>query len=282
LPSLTVLLATRRGWTQPRVVIGVALSIVMVIFLMQLGGRRIIGMVVGAALVSWMLTQKRLRPKLVIGTVVAIALLVAVMEVMLQYRGTGLAGLLNGAEPDVKVSNIYLRVDDNFLRLSQETALFPDVREYVGLRPLFYALARPIPRVVWPGKPTNAGYDLPTLIRLRGSGGTSLSQSIVGELYAMNGLIAVFLGGLFFGVLGRMWSKILEAPSGIGMNMIYGLGIMDLFIAFRSMQEFVLMSYPLLGWLVVAAAVRWFRPNRAVPAMHKMHITSLPDRRFDH
>jgi hypothetical protein len=263
LPSLTVVLAHRRGWLQPRVIVSVTLSIIMVLFLMQSNGRRVIGVVIGAALINWMLMQKRLRPKLVIGSVIVMTVLLIVMQQIVQYRKIGLEGWLRGDAPRETFS--HLHVDDDFLRLSQTTALFPEVTPYVGLQPLMYVLVRPIPRVFWAEKPVDPGYNLSTLVNLRGSGGTSLSHSIVGELYAMYGLLAVFLGGLFLGRLARMWNRVLDIPSGNGKTLIYGMGLMILFVSIRSMQDFVVMSYGLLGWLVVARILHWRKKRSVVP-----------------
>jgi len=276
LPSLTVLLADQRGWVRPRVVISATLSLIMVAFLMQSGGRRIIGVVIGAALVNWLLLQKQLRPKLVIVGFLILGVLLTVMQEIVQYRRVGIAGWLRGESPSESIS--YLHVDDNFLRLSQTTALFPDITPYVGLQSLAYVLVRPIPRVFWPDKPVDAGYDLPALINLQGSKGTSLTHSIVGELYAMYGLVAVFLGGLFFGRLARMWNKILDVSGGNVKTLMYGLGIMILFVSMRSMQEFVIMSYGLFGWIVVARMIRSRKTNRSVPVQS---YTALPPRRPD-
>ena len=124
----------------------------------------------------------------------------------------------------------------------------PDVQPYVGLQPLFYASTLSIPRVLWPDKPSDPGYNLTTLL---GWSDVSLTTSIIGELYAMHGLIVVFLGGLVFGGLANMWNKILALP-GTGKFVIYVIGIMVLFAGLRSMLDLVFMSYSLIAWLVIA------------------------------
>ena len=143
----------------------------------------------------------------------------------------------------------FFRIDANFLRLSETVQLFPDVHPYVDLEPLFYTLVRPIPQILWADKPFGPGYDLAELL---GSKGVSLTHSIVGELYAMHGLFAVFIGGLILGLLANMWNRILAVPGELGKSMVYGLGAMVLFAALRSMQDLVIMSYGLIGWLVIA------------------------------
>jgi hypothetical protein len=110
----------------------------------------------------------------------------------------------------------------------------------------------PIPRILWPGKPSGPGYDLPTMLGLKG---VSLTTSIIGDLYAMHGLVVVFIGGLVFGRFANMWNKVLAVP-GVGKSIMYGFGVMVLFAGLRSMQDLIIMSYGLLGWLVIASLLR--------------------------
>ena len=56
----------------------------------------------------------------------------------------------------------YLHVDDNFLRLAQVIQLVPAQHDYVYLQQLIFTAVRPVPRVFWPGKPIDPGFDLPT------------------------------------------------------------------------------------------------------------------------
>ena len=243
LPSLTVLLAYREGWVRPKTIVAIILSIIMAAFLAQGGGRRVIGLVVGAALITWSLLQGRVRPRTLVGGLIAVAILLVFMEEMLQFRKVGFS-----ASDENYVSDSVVHVDDNFNRLSQVVHFIPNVQPYVDLQPLSYALTLPIPRVLWSGKPSDPGYDLTKLL---GWSGVSLSTSIIGELYAMHGLIVVFLGGLVFGRIANMWNKVLAVP-GNGKSMIYSFGAMVLFVGLRSMQDMVIMSYGLLAWLVIA------------------------------
>jgi hypothetical protein len=246
LPSLAILIAHREGWVRPKAIVGAILSVIMIVFLAQGGGRRVVGVVLGAALITWLLLQARLRLKFLVGGLLGATLILVFMELMFQVRTFGFSASYQ--ETGLK-SEALVRVDDNFLRLSQIMHFVPDVQPYADLQPLSYALALPIPRVLWPGKPSDPGYDLPKLLGLADA---SLSQSIIGELYAMHGLIVVFIGGLTFGRIASMWNKILTVP-GTTKFMLYSLGVMALFVGLRSMQGLVIMSYGLLGWFVIAS-----------------------------
>jgi hypothetical protein len=220
----------------------------MVAFLAQSGSRRVVGVVAGGALITWLLLQGRLRPKFLVGGLIGIAAILVALQQLADYRMYGFVSE-RGSEVDILV-----RVDDNFLRLCQTVYFFPNLAPYVDLQPLYHTLALPIPRALWPGKPSDPGYDLSVLLMGR-SMNTSVTSSIVGELYAMHGLIAVFLGGLLFGRLANMWNKILALP-GVNKSILYGFGVMVLFVGLRSMQDVVIMSYGVLGWLVIASLLR--------------------------
>jgi hypothetical protein len=252
------MIAQQRNWVRVTTVVVATMSGVMVIFLAQEGGRRIIGVVVGAALITWMLFQARIRTRVVIGGLVVVACLLYGMEEMLRYRSTGF-GQESVQFPE---ETLLLHVDDNLLRLSQVVHLFPDGQPYANLKPLLYALARPIPRVFWEGKPSDPGYDFTTLV---GQSGVTLSHTIVGELYAMRGLLAVMIGGLFFGRFANMWNKLLLIQGGAARPMTYGLGVMVAFAALRSMQDMVIMSYGLLGWFAIASFLPRAKATPAVP-----------------
>ena len=260
LPSLTVMIAQQSNWVRVRTVVVATMSGVMMIFLAQEGGRRIIGVMVGAALITWVLFQARIKAGVVIGGLVVVACLLYGMEEMLQHRSTGFGDENAFLPEEAKISRLH--VDDNFLRLSQIVQLFPDLEPYANLQPLLYALARPIPRVLWEGKPSDPGYDFTTLV---GQSGLTLSHAIVGELYAMRGLLAVMIGGLFFGRLANMWNKLLLMQGGPARPMTYGLGVMVGFAALRSMQDMVIMSYGLLGWFVIAWLLSQDKAAPAVP-----------------
>lgn len=270
LPSLTVLLAHRRGWLQPHVILAIVLAAVMFAFLSQSGGRRIAGVIIGSALVSWMLLQQRFNLKLIVGTAVAILGLLAIMQTILSYRVSGFNTLFSeeGSLRDSAAESAgwKIQVDDNFLRFAQVIQVFPDIVPNLGLQPLTYNLVKPVPRVLWPDKPTSAGYDLTEILGMRG---VSLTSSILGEFYAMSGLFAVCLGGLFFGLLGSMWNRVLDSPGGNSRGLTYGVGLMDMVAGLRSMQDLVLMSYGLLGWIVIASALARRRAARAA----KQHST---------
>jgi hypothetical protein len=253
LPVLTVVIGRRAGVRNIRTLICIGLSVAVALFLAQSGSRRVIGVVGGMALILWVLDQQRLRVKHLLTTVFAIIALLVTLQVMLEYRNVGLSVLVGQGEvPSGRfekrqiLEEQHLRVDDNFYRLCQIIQLIPEQYPFVYHKYLIYVIVRPIPRVFWPGKPVDAGFDLPTVL---GVEGLSLSYSVIGELYMSLGLIGVALGGWFYGRIASTASGLLARCRTQGALVIYSIVVMALFSGMRSILELILVSYVVLAWV---------------------------------
>jgi oligosaccharide repeat unit polymerase len=240
LPSLTALLIARRGFNVG-VWFSVVLSGVMLAFLSQGGGRRIIGVTVGAAIIVWIQSQKDINVRrLTLAAAAAVGLL-AGMQFMLNIRTLGYEEFSFRGESEYD----YLHVDDNFLRLSQVIQIVPAEHPYVQHQQLWFTVVRPVPRVFWPGKPVDAGIDFSAAV---GARGVSLSTSIIGEWYLSYGWIAVVIGGWLHGRLARTANMLREVEQYRTNPIVYGLAVMVLVSGMRSMQDLVIMSYALVAW----------------------------------
>ena len=253
LPMLTVVIGRRVGLRNPRTIICTGMSIVMTLFLAQSGSRRVIGVVAGMALVLWILDQRHLRVKHLITTAVAVIAVLLALQIMLEYRNVGLSALVGtsdvtvtGIEKQQVLEEQHLRVDDNFYRLCQIIQLIPKSHGFVYHHYLVYVLVRPIPRVFWPGKPVDPGFDLPTAL---GVEGVSYSYSVIGELYMSLGFIGVALGGLFYGRVASFARGLLGVSTTQAALVIYSTIVMALFSGMRSILELILVSYVVLAWV---------------------------------
>src|SRR5262245_40841461 len=271
LPALTVIMARRAGWANLRTLSSMGMTLVMLLFLAQSGSRRIIGVIFGMGLILWMLTQQRLKTKHMIAVAVAAVALLAFMQLMLDYRGVGLGAVLQKDRMKTVHRQEYLRVDDNIFRFSQIIQLVPESHPYVYHRYLIWVLVRPIPRVFWPGKPVDPGFDLPATLGMKG---LSLSFSTIGELYLSGGLVAIALGGWLYGRLSGMASGLLTQGSTFGAYVIYSTLMMALFSGMRSMLELVLTSYVVLAWMGLLRFVGLFQRLANVPAQDPFCTTN--------
>ena len=253
LPILSVVIGRRVGLRNPRTIICTAMSIVMTLFLAQSGSRRVIGVVAGMALVLWILDQRQLRVKHLITTVVAVLALLLTLQIMLEYRNVGLSMLVgtgeltvNGFEKRQMLEEEHLRVDDNFYRLCQIIQLIPKSHGFVYHNYLVYVFVRPVPRVFWPEKPVDPGFDLPTALGIEG---VSYSYSVIGELYMSLGFIGIALGGWFYGRISSFARGLLSRSTTQGALVVYSIIVMALFSGMRSILELILVSYVVLAWV---------------------------------
>jgi len=248
LPSLTALLIARRGFNLGAW-LSVAASGVMLAFLSQGGGRRIIGVTVGAAIIVWIQAQKELKVRRLVIAAAAVVGLLTAMQFMLNIRGQGYQefAFRGASEYD------YLHVDDNYLRLAQVIQIVPAELPYVEHRQIWFTVVRPVPRVFWPGKPVDPGFDLPAIVGMKG---VSLSTSIIGEWYITFGWIAVLLGAWLHGRLARTVNQLREVEIYRTNPIVYGLAVMVLVSGMRSMQDLVIMSYALVAWWAVNRLIR--------------------------
>jgi hypothetical protein len=256
LPVLTVVIGRRAGLRNPRTIAGIGMSIIVALFLAQSGSRRVIGVVIGMALILWVLDQQRLRVKQFLTIVFAVVALLLALQVMLEYRNVGLGTLVGKgtsisgrSEKSRLLEEQHLRVDDNFYRLCQIIQLIPASYPFVYHKYFIYVMVRPVPRVFWPGKPVDPGFDLPTAL---GVEGVSFSYSVIGELYMSLGLIGVALGGWFYGRVAAMARDLLARGTTQGALVIYSIVVMALFSGMRSILELILVSYVVLAWVALS------------------------------
>ena len=259
LPTLSVMQAKRRGWTNPTVVISIILSLVVMLFIAQGGGRRIIGVCFGAATIYWLLDQ----PKLTWGRLAPAGLVLILLTWLLQtilYARTGglghakVAGELaaSGLKGEKVTETLAVHIDNNFYRMCQVTELIPSRYPYSYHEFIVYVLVRPIPRAIWENKPVWGGFDLGYFF----GEGASLSCSILGELHISLGIFAVMLGSLVIGLMSRLSDPLFCGKKDSVAPMFYGYMTMWLFVGFRSMIEVMLFSYPILVWMLIVKVFR--------------------------
>ena len=240
LPSLTALLIARSGFNV-QAWLSILMSGVMLVFLSQGGGRRIIGVTVGAAIIVWIQAQQVLRVRRLTIAAAAVVALLTAMQLMLNIRTGGYEAFMFRGESDYD----YLHVDDNFLRLAQVIEIVPAEHPHVGLQQIWFTIVRPVPRVFWPNKPVSPGFDLPAMVGLKG---VSLSTSIIGEWYLTWGWLTVIFGGWLHGRLARTVNTLREREEYRTNPIVYGLAVMVLVAGMRSMQDLIIMSYALIAW----------------------------------
>jgi hypothetical protein len=178
------------------------------------------------------------------------------MQGMLEHRGVGL-GAVFAKDSEIEHEQ-HFHVDDNFLRLCQVMQIIPENHPYVYHKYVVWVLIRPIPRVFWPGKPVDPGFDPGAELA---GGGASLSLSAVGELYMSGGFLAILAGGWLFGRLAGMLVDLLRKSVGDNGFIIYSFGVFSLFLGMRSSLALMLVNYAIVAWLMLT----WFVTRNPEP-----------------
>jgi hypothetical protein len=182
-----------------------------------------------------------LRHALVVGVPLLVVLLLSIVY-MLQFRRAGLSNFPAAEEP----AHSFF-IDFNIISVSRLTAVFPSVFEYLGLEIPLNALIRPIPRILWPGKPEGLSVTIESAL---GARGYTLSCTFVGEAYMAGGLVAVVLISLFFGAAAAMWNRVGANSNLQFAQLLYASGFLCAAITMRSMLSMVPFMLPTLAlWL---------------------------------
>ena len=255
-PALTVIYARYAGWLRGKTIVAIILSLIIVAFAAQGGGRRITGVMFGSALICWVLLQPRLKPRVAIGALATVVMVGVGLQFMVENRSQGF-----GSVEEFEIEGESLHIDDNFYRLGQLMTIFPDRHPYVHTEQVTFALIRPIPRALWPGKPQTPGYDFASMVTDQK---VSLTTSVIGEFFASWGWLGILLGGYVYGRLGSMWNRLLEARIPYAV-LLYGVGTLALFAGLRSMLDLVLMSYLVLAWVGITYLLESRPRSRSTP-----------------
>jgi oligosaccharide repeat unit polymerase len=182
-----------------------------------------------------------LRHALIFGTIMVPLLFIGI-SLMLQFRTVGLGELASIEESGA------LYVDLNIVNISHLTDKFPNVYDYLGLEIPMNALIRPVPRVLWPDKPT--GLSVPIETALDAGGGLTLSCAYVGEAYMAGGLLAVLAISLLFGAAAEMWNRVGLSSNQQFNQIVYVSGFMCAAIAMRSLLSMVPLMLPTIAlWI---------------------------------
>ena len=176
---------------------------------------------------------------------------------MLQFRQIGMDAYLQGTREGWKTETLF--VDNNLVTISRLTEIFPELTPYIGLEMATYAVLLPVPRALWPDKPTKLSVDAADVLDERG---VTISSTFVGESYMMGGYPAVLMVGLLFGWLGSWWDRLgRDLRSNLGI-IIYASGFLA---ALGSMRSFLFTTTTLIPtvalWLYMKSRQARTRPQ---------------------
>lgn len=246
---LTVALHHRAGRIDWRVVLGALLTTIFLLYLVKDGGRRLVGMVMGAGFMTWLLLQPRVGLRQVVVSVGAGFAMLALMQLMFAFRtmeGGIVSNIFSGGAFSSNPLEDGIRVDNNFVFLTRTVDLIPEFKDYTGWKAIIYWAARPIPRVLWPDKPLSPGISIPYELNQYWGENFTLTISAIGDWYISFGVYSVAIAALVMGYFGGKLVLVWMGPT-VRQKLLYSLGLMWLFIGLRNYLELILMSYPIIA-----------------------------------
>ena len=250
---LTIALHHRIRRVDWRILLGAVLTVLLLLYLVRDGGRRLVGMVLGAGFMTWLLLQPRLGMKqfaIAAGAAVALLGLMQVMFIFRLQEGGIVSSIISGKAFSFNPLGDGVRVDNNFHYLVRTVDLIPEFKDYTGWKAIIFWAARPIPRLFWPDKPITPGLSLPYEFNEYWSAGFTITISAIGDWYLAFGAWSVALAALLMGFLGGKLVLVWFGPT-VRQKLLYSLGLMWLFIGLRNYLELILMSYPILALYVL-------------------------------
>jgi hypothetical protein len=187
--------------------------------------------------------QLNLRHFLIFGTIMAALLFVGII-LMFQFRNVGLGEVSSIGEPGSLI------IDMNIVNISRLTDKFPNVYEYLGLEIPMTALIRPVPRVLWPEKPTGLSVSIETALGVGEGEALTISCTYVGEAYMAGGLLAVLTISLLFGAAAEMWNRVGLSGNKQFNQVVYVSGFLCAAITMRSMLAMAPLMLPTIAlWI---------------------------------
>jgi hypothetical protein len=128
---------------------------------------------------------------------------------------------------------------------------------------LFWFVLGPIPRALWPSKPSDDAmvWYNQMVAGNNGREGTTISQGLVGHWYFRYGLAGVIEGGLLVGWLMGVSERLLQAANGRPMTILAALSLAAwLFRVYRNFY-FIELYGPIIGlftFIILARIVKVF------------------------
>lgn len=248
-------LEKRISW---RVTGALVLGVLFLCILISTGGRRQVGMVMGASVLVWVLLNRPIKLRQLVFAGLFLLVILYVLQLMIAWRNVGFAKAFS-SEPEyaqaIKTRG-FLDIDKNLLFLARITDLVPEKYPHTGMQGVIFIVTAPIPRTLYPNKPVNRGFPLAYILNLRKGPGWTWTTTAVGDLYLIGGFLAIFIGGLLFGMLAGLCNRLLY-PVTVRRALLFGMSAMTLFVGLRAVHDIVIASFAIFALWGITELQRW-------------------------
>jgi hypothetical protein len=204
-----------------------------------------------------------------IGAATGFFLLIGIMELQVRNRGNILEKFMendmlsSSQDGSITTFNPLESHRDNNMYLACLTFFkVPEFIPYLGFKPFIVDIVNPIPRALWPGKPSHHGGDLSAdnadEVFLSGPatiGTSSLSTTVVGDFYRMGGLTGLLLIAFIYAQLHSYLDRVFLTQEKAD-TVLLGLQAAAFFFAFwgfRAFGTFLTMGYPFFILILILA-----------------------------
>ncbi len=278
-PLAGIFLARRQRYPIIHLILVVAMFLLTLFYGFSSGTRNLFATFLVTFLMGYSLALPPHREKelIALAAVGAVTMCLATYF-MLQFRDVGLKEYLKGSwtppptEAGVKKT---LYVDYNLYSICKLAEFFPRTHAYLGMEIPYQAIIRPIPRAIWPGKPSSLSMTIEDALNVEG---LTLSASFAGEAYMAGGGFTVFLIGLFLGAFNGWWSS-LSSPrnSEIG-HLVYASGFFAAVISMRSLFVFTTALLPTVAAIGITTIVVQVLISQTRKFLGRPHASRLQPR----
>jgi oligosaccharide repeat unit polymerase len=252
-PLAGIILARRHRYPVYQLIL-VAAGLALTLFYGFSGGTRnllatfLVTFLIGYSLA---LPPNRNRELTVLATVCALTMCFSTFF-MLQFRDVGLKDYMSGkwVPPAIETGDKKtLFVDYNLFSICKLMEFFPRSHDFLGWEIPFQALIRPIPRAIWPDKPTGLSMSIEDALNVEG---LTISASFAGEAYMSGGYVAVFLIALALGAFTGWWCSLASPRNSEVGHLVYASGFLAAVISMRSLFVFTTALLPTLAAIVIS------------------------------
>jgi oligosaccharide repeat unit polymerase len=213
------------------------------------GTRNVFVTFLATFLVGYLLT---LPKNTILNTLVPIGLTVLIIGYgsyhMLEFRTIGLRNYIENKVYASESTRDTLAVDYNLASIGWIAAAMPKNHDYLGAEILVWSLVRPVPRVLWPGKPEGLSVSIE---EIAGADGWTVAATYLGEAYMMAGILGVIAVSVGFGALAAWWNRMAMAHQSDYALIVYSLGFFAGGVTMRSMFWLTTTMLPVLALIAL-------------------------------
>jgi hypothetical protein len=166
---------------------------------------------------------------------------------MLEFRGIGLRNYIQNRVYESGSTRETLAVDYNLSSMGPLANAFPEKHPFLGMEVVTWSLVRPIPRVLFPGKPEGLSVSIEEVV---GAAGWTVAVTYIGESYMMAGWSGILGVSIFFGALAAWWNRMAMRQQSDYALVVYALGFFGAAITMRSMFWLTTAMLPVIALIV--------------------------------